>query len=114
MSKTVTIEKERFEAWLFAQPRERQFRYSSPCNCLNALFLKENTHLKQPLVGDSFFIEEYKEYGSAETTPIPAWNMQLLSRFVERNGYTTFGEMQDRWKELWPEKPIEILVPVTH
>jgi len=121
----LNIEKEPFEAWLFAQDRNRRFQYGDPCNCLCAAFIKENSNEPTFFVaGDRIYFGEIPNVPSllvSELDPLktamhPAWLMSLLSNceiwhveHVEHGfgrmsmAWTTFGEMQDHWKRLFPE-----------
>jgi len=90
------INRERFEAWLFAQPRDRKFKYGDPQDCAVCRFFKETTKLsrvsacKYGVRLDSF------EY----THSYPDW----LYKVVDLNccGLTS-ATMQDTYRQLFPD-----------
>jgi hypothetical protein len=54
------INRETFEAWLFAQPDERTFDYCNPKECAMCMFVKETTNYKEVIALPGSLIIEGK------------------------------------------------------
>lgn len=115
------INRERFEAWLFSQPRERTFNYmDGNGGCLICHFFQQTTKLAASVGGNYYTVAESLPaaigryiYGERET--IPFWLYSLLDQ-RERRGLTqtnSYGHMQDAYVRLYgpvngspgPEEP---------
>jgi hypothetical protein len=71
------ITRESFEAWLFSQPDDRVFLFTSCTSCVVASFLKETTSYNTPIVTDKYFMN-----GSNIQTErnLPEWLVILLEK----------------------------------
>ncbi len=98
------INRERFEAWLFSQPKERSFIYGDICGCAVASFLKECTSIQDPTVSsDTFRSRADVLLPDAGRKPLPEW----LHNQVLRVRPLTIAKMQARYLELFPQTEIE-------
>lgn len=106
-----TIERENFEAWLFAQPRERSFNFVSRGNCPIACFLRETTPHTRALVGmDHWLVMPRADCGS-QFEILPDWlrvdmplcvlPVALRSWEYVREYLLTAGQIQDRYIEVF-------------
>lgn len=106
----MTINRELFEAWLFSQPREREFVYTDNRNCLICSFLKSNTRFQNPNVSHSHLYLD-----NCKSEPIPSWLFETISNSNYNevyNGYKvgkpvkdgrrTFAYVQDSYLQLFP------------
>jgi hypothetical protein len=96
----MTINRETFEAWLFAQTRGAVFRYGDCLNCLLAQFLKSSTSLKEPSVGGEYF---RPQIGAEEVCRFPEWLLQLQRGFLHYDDTSSipFGHVQDCYIKLF-------------
>ena len=104
-----TINRETFEAWLFAQPLEREFNYMSCSNCVVSSFIKETTSYRNPSCGGSYFRLK-KEEDIFEPIPFEDWLNNLLFRARLDEGYTntiSIKLLQKIYKELFPTSDLE-------
>jgi hypothetical protein len=100
------IEMETFEAWLFAQPDEREWNYMDGHKCMICSFIKETSSAKDPGVGGSY----YRVNG--EHKPLPRF---LHNRFeygllsTSSHGVVFSAKtMKERWLKMFPETEITI------
>jgi hypothetical protein len=96
----MTINRETFEAWLFAQPKGRTFDYSDTHNCLICKFYKETTNLTANVGGYHYDLSD------GEYIEIPNWLKDLLKPIGDRpsnkfSPITTFDRMQDIYSTLY-------------
>lgn len=92
------INREHFEAWLFAQPDDRPYVYgegfpNDPVGCIVCNYLREQTNEKDFVVGGS-------QQGIAkieQVTPFPRWLAEVLWRCAS---LTTFGAAKKVYTKL--------------
>lgn len=102
------INRERFEAWLFSQPKDRNFDYTNPRDCAICAFLKETTNVKTVL-SDSTSTEGYStekavEVGKVFSIETPQWlDGGSSERGVVWAEPLTIENMQKRYLELFPD-----------
>jgi hypothetical protein len=96
------INRETFEAWLFAQPRKRQFNYlgvtyeEGVTPCLFCAFLGEtNNDFYMASVGEAQDLtKKYIKY--------PDWALIMENEAKKANIVFYAGEMQDSYRRLFP------------
>ena len=93
------IERERFEAWLFNQPRKRRFTYECRSGCLVACFLRETTRFNDAAIGPDFWSETICGVGHW----FPAWlNPSYPGHLpIEQIKPLTIGNVQDEYIKLF-------------
>jgi hypothetical protein len=109
------INKETFEAWLFAQPRERRFIFwqshpDSIPGCLMCNFFRENFVEPVEAIGFTSFAKTNVLFRRAEgRKEFPCWLMSLIPRDFRSYDDPAFtaGEIQDRWVKLFPQETIQ-------
>jgi hypothetical protein len=120
------IQKERFEAWLFARPDQEKFNYTSNCDCLVARFLKETVN--QPYYVSrrcysrdlSSLLQAYNTGHADEvrTFELPKWLFDLMEcddimygglRGGHRTGQCSMGFVKQRYLELYGD-PVKIKI----
>lgn len=94
------IHKERFEAWLMAQPDDRTFEYSDSSGCLCCMFFKENTSLHNPSVGPTNYNAD-DDFSAVAT--LPAFVIDTLAQRESDSHLYTFGSIKTIWRKLFPE-----------
>jgi hypothetical protein len=104
------INQERFEAWLFSQPADRVIEAGNTCKCFICSFLKETTNVAAPWVLWERWAADY-EADYNDTKSLPKWARKLIDNgwlmevSESRENYAiTCGQMQARYRELFPEK----------
>ena len=99
------LHRERFEAWLFAQPRERVIEAGNGECCFLCSFVKETTNLRK-----AFFYgwSQWQTHPVIEPVLLPEWATRLVDPVWCANNSTsrsrleiTVGQMQDRYAELF-------------
>ena len=98
----MNIEKERFEAWLFNQPRQRTIDLADVDNCLICAFVKENTNHTWVKAGIEHFFT-LASSGYSKECDTPEWLIQLIFSETGLVAKRTFGQMQDSYRQLFPE-----------
>lgn len=99
----MNIEKEKFEAWLYSQPRDRRVDLSDGTDCLICKFVKETTNCIRPrATWGQLLVDHLSPY---DWTNLPEW----LTNHIEPNRSTlqTFGEIQDSFREIFPVEESE-------
>jgi len=109
----MNIEKERFEAWLFNQPKDRTVDLWNGSDCLLCKFIRETTNHRSPMVSWTMFrADDYWQ-------EIPGWAKDFVRdsyndwhadrhyRFLNTNPRIgvydmTFGVLQDRFRKMFP------------
>lgn len=91
------LQKERFEAWLFSQPREREVDLSDVNNCLLCRFYRETTKLHIYALWHKL----WNVFTPQEAILIPEWFQKVVRSGIEYQ--TTFGAMQDAFRETFKE-----------
>lgn len=98
------LHQERFKAWLFSQPMDRVIDASDSFDCFLCNFIKDTTSISDPVVGYLNWIDGW----SSHNRPIPEWAITLISHHMRIDSYEfTCGQMQDRYRQLFPESVIE-------
>lgn len=98
----MTIEKERFEAWLFAQSRARQFNWLDADRCVVSSFLNETC-------SDKWSSDDRKSmvFGERfETIKVviwPDWLKNLINPILERTLLPTVAILQGAYLKLFPD-----------
>lgn len=100
-----TINRELFEAWLFSQPREREFVYINGLSdeepgCVVCSFLRETTNIKRFAVGDTYMNIYKGESTDYDAVNLPTWLNEL--HLASLAGTPTFGAVQDHYLQLFP------------
>lgn len=103
------LHQERFEAWLFAQPRDRRIEPANGSNCFLCSFVKETTNLKHPGCDWSTWYDDTTTMYSYLTSPdgkiivkknpgetIPAWARKLINGSLLNECATPTLETQAR------------------
>lgn len=90
------IERERFQAWLESQPKDREFDYSDIKKCAICCFFHETTKFKTAKAGG-----KYVRLVTGEETiiPIPEWLHERILMVYP----LTIINMLTRYYELFPQ-----------
>lgn len=103
-----TINREHFEAWLFSQPRTRAFNYDDvKGGCAVCSFIRETTDWAEACGGSDAGVHKSRGTALMETIPLPDW-MKVQTKGVlwalePISSTITIGQMQDRYRELFPD-----------
>lgn len=108
--------KERLEAWLFSQPDEREWNYTSNTKCVICSLVKETTsHNRVSAVPDRFGFKDAFEF------PIPDFALRLL-RQAKYDYFNSGGKslmcpliatnLKTNWRKLFPETQEPVAVKV--
>lgn len=99
----MTLEKERFEAWLFSQPDKREFDYLNTTGCMGCSFVKETTNINNPAFGGITWgkLDNYGDW------PLPDWFRAAL---ISMPRFFTAADTKSAWRKLFPE--VETQEPV--
>lgn len=94
------INKERFEAWLFAQPDNRTWDYKNGHGCVACYFLIENVKVNGVSVGHEDFTVGYNN-----KRQLPKFLIKLFSPLRTKNTQEIVSAewLKHRWKHLFPE-----------
>jgi hypothetical protein len=108
------INRERFEAWLFSQQKDREFDYTDLRECLICKFIRETSSLKVRMVTPGFIALE-----GSPSIPMPKWldtddatlgkPSSLLATGHMRHtqdGMIPFSEVTKRYVELFGDPSI--------
>lgn len=111
----MTIHKEHFEAWLFGQPDNREWVYTSPTSCVICCFLREQCRIEQALVNpESWFLS------SADVPDRPqifhewllAFSRRIVCLVASKQGAGmdfTAAQAKAEWRKLWPESEPQLI-----
>lgn len=105
------IVREQFEAWLFSQPRERVYKYweaseDQPTGCVMSNYLRECTPHHEWILGTLYLTVNQFVHD------LPRWFVGLMRRSpIDVAG--TFGQVQDAYRRLYPDRVKEESSPVT-
>lgn len=77
MTKNI-ITQERFEAWLFSQPDEREYKYFNTEGCLICDFIKENTSNEAAGVGGDYYRVQSDHF---EKIPFEPWLLVVMTEY---------------------------------
>ena len=106
------INRERFEAWLFSQPPEREFRYTDSDGCAFCHFVMETTNLVARCAATWRVAKDRKGLVSAEPQAFPKWMLDPMMLNGVLNADKTYpngdamiscGAMQEQYLKLFPE-----------
>lgn len=102
------INRERFEAWLFSQPREIIIESSNGNRCFLCLFIKETTNQIPYMSGWRHWYPSEVAQQRSERLELPNWVTRLIDREwimpkSDNTGLITVGQMQDRYRLLFPD-----------
>lgn len=97
------INRERFEAWLFSQPGDRSWNFHDTQQCVLCSFIKETTNHLRPIVGGLWLTTSI----GGSNVEIDEW-VKVILRTRNEFGIVSAGNMQQRYRELFPETEIEI------
>lgn len=99
------IEQERFEAWLFSQPTERVFVWTSVEHCAVCEFLNET----QSLVATSgawwsnLWVKQPFEAKMVARIEWPDWLNDTVKWVVHNKPELSIAHLQARYRELFPD-----------
>jgi len=101
----MTIEKERFEAWLFSQPRDRYFRFTNSRGCLICSFLNET--MKGKWFVDAWDFGPIDKHGDyCYYHQLPKWLVEMVDKIRMSpgyHGYITISKAQDAFLAMFGE-----------
>jgi len=92
----VQIERERFEAWLFSQPREREVNIGDGHDCVICCFIKETAcGVPEAISWHQFTVDNVP-------VVLPLWFKKVININTPFRR-TTFGDVQDVFRTEFPE-----------
>lgn len=92
------ISKERFEAWLFAQPLDRVINATNCHHCFLGCFVQETTKHYPTIYGKTYRLCSEQE----NAIPLPDWFLQLLpTEITYKRNSMTCKELQARYITLF-------------
>jgi len=97
------INRERFEAWLFAQPKDRVVCLGSTEDCLLCSFVRETSPRNIIFSGWRYFRWHNTDYAGFDADVIPVWFEEfIVNRFrgrLARECTVTFNQLQKLYTE---------------
>jgi hypothetical protein len=100
------IHQEKFEAWLFSQPDEREFEYIDHRGCVICSFLKETTNAKEPMAGPYLYTDDFgsnNEINKWKKLPDIYYKLLWDARFARDGNHLNAGDMKNVWRKMFPE-----------
>lgn len=122
------INKERFEAWLYSQPRSRVFNLADQGDCLLCSFMHETSNIQIRASWDAFVVMDglTGRIDPENQGKVPEWFKRVVNGYscrpapsIKTGGPTgqyhdaymrplwTAGELQDRFRSIFPSPGME-------